>query len=110
MEWGPHYKENLQEYTHPSIGQISIMKNQKEMKSKKKITQTTFYLRPHVNLKWTKSMANYQICEHFICRFWKPEAVFWLVTREPSSLTLETAPGAVFGSLEPFMELLPIPI
>ena len=43
--------------------------------------------------------------------FWKPEAVFFLpVTREASNLTMETTPGAVFGSLEPFLELFPTAI
>ena len=45
-----------------------------------------------------------------------PGAVFkvWLhgslVAREPCSLTLKTAPGAVFGSLEPLLEPLPTTI
>ena len=42
--------------------------------------------------------------------FWKPGAVFWPVAREPCSLTLKTAPGAVFGSLEPLLEPLPTTI
>ena len=39
-----------------------------------------------------------------------PGAVFWPVAREPCSLTLKTAPGAVFGSLEPLLEPLPTTI
>ena len=40
----------------------------------------------------------------------KPGAVFLPVAREPCSLTLKTAPGAVFGSLEPLLEPLPTTI
>ena len=63
--------------------------------------------------------------EPILCRFWEHTASplrrlpkpllearsrFWPVTREPCSLILKTAPGAVFGSLEPLLELLPTTI